>query len=154
MKTVGVFRDAPIRAVAEAAARLDLDAVQLHGAEDRDYVHTLRRELAGSAEIWASVSVGRDAISDRGADRMLFDHGDGGSGRGFDWRLVAGIGSRPKLIAGGIGSHNAVAAARLGAFAIDIGRASMRSRREVAVQIRGLFEELRLAGGEGLAQCA
>ena len=156
MKPVGVFRNAPVAVVAEASARLQLDAVQLHGAEDRPYVDALRRELVGACEIWTAASVGRDPLDGRGGDRMMFDHGDGGSGRSFDWSLIA---DHPELarsiLAGGIGVHNAVAAAALGAGAIDVG-SSVDSRPGLKSpwKIRALFEELRPAAREGLRQCA
>src|SRR5439155_12033367 len=80
MLPVGVFRDAPIREVADAAASPDLHAVQLHGTEDAEYVRALRRELPDECEIWTAMSVGRDPPTSRGGDRILFDNDGGGSG--------------------------------------------------------------------------
>ena len=155
-KPVGVFRNASLADVTAAAAELKLHAVQLHGAEDKAYVDDLRAQLGEATEIWRGVSVGRDSLTAGGADRILFDHGDGGSGRTFDWRRVAG---HPDLgrsvIAGGLGAHNAVAAVRLGAFAIDVGSSvDVSPGRKSQWKIRTLFEELRLRGREALAQCA
>src|SRR5436190_7952082 len=50
MLPAGVFRNAPIREVAAAAASLDLHAVQLHGNEDAEYVSVLRRQLPDECE--------------------------------------------------------------------------------------------------------
>ena len=44
-RPVGVFRNAPVAEVAEAALMLGLAAVQLHGDEDPEYVRTLARRL-------------------------------------------------------------------------------------------------------------
>lgn len=156
MKTAGVFRNASPASVVDAQAELKLDAVQLHGSEDEPYVEALRRHLPEATEIWTALSVGRDPLRARGGDRMLFDHGDGGSGQAFDWSLLPG---RPDLgtaiVAGGIGVHNAARAAGLGAFAIDVGSGvDARPGVKSPWKIRALFEELRPAGREALAQCA
>jgi indole-3-glycerol phosphate synthase / phosphoribosylanthranilate isomerase len=156
MKPVGVFRDESIGVVARAAGRLSLGAMQLHGLEDRAYFEALRGELEPGVEIWTAASVGRDTLSDRGADRMLFDHGDGGSGRFFDWGLIHGHPALERsLIAGGIGAHNARAASDLGAYAIDVGSSvDARPGLKSPGKIHALFEALRPAGREVLAQCA
>lgn len=156
MLPAGVFRDAPVRAVADAADLLGLHAVQLHGREDADYVRALRRELPEQCEIWTSVSVGRDSLEGRGGDRLLFDNQYGGSGSSFDWSLLTG---HPDLfraiIAGGIGPNNAAAARGLGAFAIDVGSAlDLAPGRKCPDKIVALFETLRPAARERLRACA
>ncbi len=156
MLPVGVFRDAPHRIVSDIAALLNLHAVQLHGHEDVEYVRSLRRELSGSCEIWTAVSVGREALSDRGGDRLVLDNADGGSGQAFDWALVRdhqALGSA--VVAGGIGPRNAGAAAALGAYAIDVGSAvDARPGRKSPDKIAALFEALRPSSRETLAACA
>ena len=77
-------QDQAVRAVVDAAAVLNLHAVQLHGNEDADYVSALRRELPGPLEIWTAASVGQDLLISCGGDRLLFDNGKGGTGRGFN----------------------------------------------------------------------
>ncbi len=153
---VGVFRDAPIDGVVESATTLDLHAIQLHGREDVDYVAAVRRALPATCEIWTALSVGRDALSGRGGDRLLFDNGDGGSGGSFDWSLVA---DHPDLaraiVAGGIGAHNARTAQRLGAHAIDIGSAvDFAPGRKSPDKIAALFDALRPAARQRLRACA
>ena len=155
-KPVGIFRNASLADVADAANRLSLHAVQLHGREDADYVAGLRRMLPDGCEVWGAVSAGREPLERDGVDRLLFDHGDGGSGRGFDWRLVAGHSELSRaLIAGGIGPHNAAAAAALGAYAIDVGSAvDAAPGVKSAEKIAAVFEALRPAARRELAQCA
>jgi indole-3-glycerol phosphate synthase/phosphoribosylanthranilate isomerase len=151
-----VFRDAPPPRVADIAVSLGLSAVQLHGSEDAAYLRELRALLPEGIEIWTALSVGRDPLGARGGDRLLLDNGDGGSGQTFDWSLVRG---HPELaraiVAGGIGSHNARAAQRLGAYAIDVGSALDETPGiKSAEKIAALFEALRLDCREEVRACA
>ncbi|HKP34879.1 MAG TPA: bifunctional indole-3-glycerol-phosphate synthase TrpC/phosphoribosylanthranilate isomerase TrpF [Sphingomicrobium sp.] len=156
MLPVGVFRDAPWRIVSDLATLMNLHAVQLHGHEDAGYVRALRRELPRSCEIWTAFSVGREPLEERGGDRLVFDNGDGGSGRCFDWSLIRGHAELPRsVIAGGIGVHNARAARALGGHAIDVGSAlDARPGRKSPEKIAQLFEALRPVSRQRLRQCA
>jgi indole-3-glycerol phosphate synthase/phosphoribosylanthranilate isomerase len=153
---VGIFRDAPLGVVADIATLLNLHAVQLHGHEDVEYVRALRRELHGSCEIWTALSVGREPLTSRGGDRLVFDNADGGSGRPFDWRLIERHPElRRAIIAGGIGPQNARAAQRLGAHAIDVGSAlDERPGRKSPEKIGAFFEMLRPGCRQKLRACA
>ncbi len=153
---VGVFRNAALASVTDAAASLNLHAVQLHGGEDPFYVASLRRELPETCEIWTALSVGRDALADRGGDRLLFDNGDGGSGSSFDWSQVIGQSELPRsLVAGGIGPGNACAARALGAYAIDVGSAvDERPGKKSPQKIAALFDSLRPASRQRVRTCA
>src|SRR4029079_1428369 len=137
--------DAPLRVVADLATLLNLHAVQLHGHQDAEYVQSLRRELRGGCELWTAVSVARELLTGRGGERILFDNAYGGSGRSFDWRLIEKHPElRRALVAGGIGPHNACAAQRLGAYAIDVGSALDEAPgRKSPERIGALFEALR-----------
>jgi indole-3-glycerol phosphate synthase/phosphoribosylanthranilate isomerase len=146
LRTVGVFRDAPVETIATAAATLGLAAVQLHGSED---VAAVRAALPPGVETWAASADGAPARP--GADRSLYDSGAGGTGRAFDWRLLNG---RPDLadafIAGGIGPANARDAARLGAYGLDVGSAvEAQPGRKDPDKVTALFDALRpLCRGE------
>jgi indole-3-glycerol phosphate synthase / phosphoribosylanthranilate isomerase len=154
---VGVFRDAAVAHVAEAAAILGLAAVQLHGAEDATYARQLARKLPPGCEMWKAVRVD-GAMPDAfdAADRLLFDSGNGGTGRAFDWSLIRdhpALGAA--LVAGGIGLHNARAAQQLGAYAIDAGSSLDESRgRKSAQKIGALFVALRAPSRQRLRACA
>lgn len=119
-RLVGIFRDESPYNVDAAARRLGLHAVQLHGKEE---VGVYRALLPEETEIWAAAQVGAGPVGPRpGADRLLFDSGPGGTGRTFDWSRVAGraeLGAG--LLAGGLTPANARGAARLGAYALDVG---------------------------------
>ncbi|HEY7006344.1 MAG TPA: bifunctional indole-3-glycerol-phosphate synthase TrpC/phosphoribosylanthranilate isomerase TrpF [Sphingomicrobium sp.] len=153
---VGVFRNAPLGAVADTATLLNLHAVQLHGEEDSDYVRDLRRELPPSCEIWTALSVGRDPLESRGGDRLLFDNGAGGTGQLFDWSAVEGHPELPRaIVAGGISRDNAAAAQRVGGYAIDVGSSlDFRPGRKSPVKIAALFGALRPAARQQVQACA
>jgi indole-3-glycerol phosphate synthase/phosphoribosylanthranilate isomerase len=156
MLPVGVFRNAPVSTVGDIATLLNLHAVQLHGREDREYVRALRRQVPRDCEIWTALSVGREPLSGRGGDRLLFDNGAGGTGRKFDWSLVRGHPELGRaLIAGGIEPANARAARSLGGYAIDVGSAvDLRPGVKSPRLIAHLFEALRAPGRGEVRQCA
>lgn len=153
---VGVFRDASVERVANAARALDLHAVQLHGREDADYLQSLRRVLPPTCEIWTALSVGRDPLVNRGADRLLFDRGNGGTGLTFDWSLVRTHADLPSaIIAGGIRPDNARSAQGLGAYAIDVGSSlDATPGRKSPEKIAALFDVLRHKSRGSLCPCA
>jgi indole-3-glycerol phosphate synthase/phosphoribosylanthranilate isomerase len=156
MLPLGIFRDAPLSIVADIATLLNLHAVQLHGREGLDEVLVLRRQLPPSCEIWTAISVGREPLMGRGGDRLVFDNGDGGTGRAFDWSLIHGHLDLPRaVVAGGIGAHNAQAARRLGAYAVDVGSGvDLYPGRKSPAKIHALFDALRAPCKERLRECA
>lgn len=149
LRPVGVFRDAEPVELARAAERLGLAAVQLHGKEDAAAV---RHALPADVEVWALCGVDTTAPPPRsGSDRSLFDtvrNGEsGGTGAAFDWALLEGRRDLPfAFIAGGIGPHNARAAAKVGAYGLDIG-SSVEARPGVKdpAKVQALFDALRPA---------
>lgn len=121
LRYVGVFRNTPIEAVVEKAARFQLAAVQLHGAEDQAYIDALRTALPAEVAIWKALSVS-DTLPARNlnhVDRYLFDNGQGGSGQRFDWSLLAGQKLDNVMLAGGLGADNCVTAAQAGCAGLD-----------------------------------
>lgn len=122
MKSVAVFRDATLETVLDTVEGGCFDVVQFHGREDQAAIDALRA-LQPALELWTTNHVDLvQTTPGRVADRLLFDHRDGGSGRPFDWSLVA---DHPDLsqafLAGGIGPGNARAAANVGAYGLDVG---------------------------------
>lgn len=118
---VGVFVNAPAASVAGAARQCALCAVQLHGGEDGAYIRALRPLLPQGCEIWRAVRVSGSGdiagLSPEGADRLLLDAyspaAAGGTGKAFDWGLLAAVPPGiPFLLAGGIAPENAARAAR------------------------------------------
>ena len=148
---VAVFRNEKMLAVADGARALGLDAVQLHGAEDAAYIKGLRTLLPEGVEIWAAGAVGESVPEPRpGADRTLFDTSiggrSGGTGIAFDWERVRGRAELDKaLLAGGLGPGNAAAAARVGAYGLDVcsGVEAAPGRKDPA-RLGAFFAALRL----------
>ena len=150
LETVGVFRNTRLMQVAETARALALDVVQLHGEEVPDYIAALRNLVGGDTEIWAVSAVGaRQPYRRTGADRTIYDSERngrcGGTGRAFDWARLRDSGALgADVVAGGLFAGNAAAAARLGAFALDVnsGVESAPGRKD-EVKIQAFFEALR-----------
>jgi indole-3-glycerol phosphate synthase/phosphoribosylanthranilate isomerase len=118
---VGVFRNAPIEAIAARAAKLKLAAVQLHGSEDQTYIDALRAALPEQVQIWKALSVS-DTLPSRNLNhvaRYVFDNGQGGSGQRFDWSLLQGQDLRNVMLAGGLSADNCVEAAKSGCAGLD-----------------------------------
>ena len=110
---VGVFVDRPPEEAADMLRDGTLSVAQLHGHEDAACIAALRR-LAPAAEIWQAFQVHSAADVERAlnspADRVLLDSGQG-SGRTFDWSLLARM-DRPFLLAGGLTPENLKTAIR------------------------------------------
>jgi len=158
--TVGVFRDHEAREVDAAARGLMLDAVQLHGSEDGDYARGLRGLLPDRCEIWAARPVGSKVPPPRsGADRFLFDTDvggrSGGTGQMFDWSKLRGRSElAASLLAGGLRPDNARAAARVGAWALDVGSGvEAAPGRKDPARMAAFFAALRPDARAELAQC-
>ena len=150
---VGVFQDAPLADVIDAANRVGFAAIQLHGSEDADYVAALRGAFDG--EIWLAENA--EGVRRAGGDRILYDNGKGGTGATFDWTAIADRSElADDLVAGGIGMHNAREAARLGAHAIDVGSATDASPgTKDHAKFAALFDALRpISRKERKQECA
>ncbi len=109
LKKVGVFVNAAYQQIMEMAAAYRLDYIQLHGSESPVFCQTLREQ--GFSVIKAfSVSTAADLEKineyEGSADFFLFDTkctGYGGSGKQFDWSILASYqGKTPFLLSGGI----------------------------------------------------
>ena len=119
---VGVFVDESPDTVADLLSSGLIDIAQLHGAEDESYMealcrHTDRRVLK-AFRIENRDDVRRAQQSS--AWCVLADSGEGGTGRSFDWSLLAGL-ERPCFLAGGLNPENVGEAVRLlHPFAVDV----------------------------------
>jgi indole-3-glycerol phosphate synthase/phosphoribosylanthranilate isomerase len=143
---VGVFRNAPIEAIAARAAKLKLAAVQLHGSEDQTYIDALRAALPEQVQIWKALSVS-DTLPSRNLNhvaRYVFDNGQGGSGQRFDWSLLQGQDLRNVMLAGGLSADNCVEAAKSGCAGLDFnsGVESQPGIKEASL-VAAVFQTLR-----------
>ena len=119
---VGVFVDEDVRHVILMAIGGIIDAIQLHGTENEDYIKRLKEmtgkpvikavsvEKAGDVQKWAQTS----------ADYLLLDSKGGGTGRTFDWSLI-GQTDKPYFLAGGLYEASIIEAIeQTRPFAVDV----------------------------------
>jgi len=122
IRTVGVF----VREEPEAVAGLlndgILDMAQLHGGEGEEYIRCLRSLTDKPLMKAFRIGGAKDVIAAEkcGADYILLDSGDGGTGTVFDWELLRQI-RRPYFLAGGLSPENVGAAVRkLRPYGVDV----------------------------------
>ncbi|AUX72839.1 bifunctional indole-3-glycerol-phosphate synthase TrpC/phosphoribosylanthranilate isomerase TrpF [Erwinia pyrifoliae] len=121
LQYVGVFRNDSVGDIVTIARHLNLHAVQLHGDENRDFISQLRAALPENVQIWKafSISTRLPARDWPHVDRYVFDQGNGGSGKAFDWSLLKGEKLDNVLLAGGLSADNCVVAAQQGCAGLD-----------------------------------
>ena len=119
ISAVGVFVDEKISAVAEIAKFLDL--IQLHGAEDENYISEIKK-ITGKKIIKAfKIKTAEDLqrAKDSRADFILLD-GGAGTGETFNWQMLKDF-EREYFLAGGLTVENVSAAVQLlKPFAVDV----------------------------------
>lgn len=114
-KLVGVFRDASADYIREIVSIVGLDLVQLHGAESNEELETLGVPAVKTFRVGDTLP---DTTAHPHAEWLLFDtHDDrraGGTGRRFDWSLLALYGrQKPFFLSGGLTPDNVGAAISL-----------------------------------------
>lgn len=118
---VGVFRNENIRYIVSIATLLNLKAVQLHGNEDQNYINKLRDQLPYEIKIWKSCSI-KNVVpnySFKNISYYIFDNLEGGSGKSFNWSILANCNLSNVILAGGLNSKNCVRASQLGCAGLD-----------------------------------
>lgn len=146
-RMVGVFRDASADYIREIASIAGLDLAQLHGTETDEDIQALGIPAIKSFRIGDTLP---DTTSVPSADWLLFDAYDerrgGGTGRRFDWSLLALYPrTKPFFLAGGITPDNVAAAISLvRPDAVDIasGVESEAGIKDEA-KLRSLFQRIR-----------
>lgn len=119
---VGVFQNEDPLRIQQAICLGLIDLVQLHGNEDEAYVQWIRRKTGVPVIKALSVREVTDITrwQNSAADFLLLDHGAGGSGSSFDWRL-ARLCKKPFFLAGGLSPSNVCQAIRETApYAVDV----------------------------------
>ena len=119
---VGVFVNEPVERVALMLNQRIIDLAQLHGQEDEAYIGKLRaltdKPIIKAFSV-ASVS-DLSAAEKSSADYILFDNDCGGTGKSFNWNLLASF-QRPFFLAGGISPKNIkTALTMVHPYAIDV----------------------------------
>jgi phosphoribosylanthranilate isomerase len=111
-KIVGVFQDASVEYIQEIRNVVFLDLVQLHGSENDDEIRDLAMPAIKTLHVGDTLP---DTHATPTAAWLLFDTFDerrsGGTGRRFDWSLLATYErSKPFFLSGGLTPDNVVAA--------------------------------------------
>jgi len=118
VKSVGVFVNDAFGSIISLALHNEIDAVQLHGDEDAEYIKTLRSKIGGNIPIIKAVMPHLNPSYPNNADYLLFDGGKG-AGKTFDWGLIPSQ-NKPFFLAGGINLENIAEAAKQNPYCIDV----------------------------------
>jgi phosphoribosylanthranilate isomerase len=120
--TVGVFRDEAPQRVVEKVQRAGLGAAQLHGHESAEETAWVRSRLPMVIKAFPAGDRTISRFSEFGADYLLIDGQNPGSGEVFDWRLAEGVADPTRLIvSGGLRADNvAQAVAHLRPYGVDV----------------------------------
>lgn len=127
-EVAGVFVNSTLDEVAEAAERESLTLLQFHGDEGPSFCLEAARRTGARVMRAFRVTTPADVRAAEAfrTDFHLFDayfHGvHGGTGKSFDWDLVAGRRSKvPMVLAGGLAPANVgEAIRRAGPYAVDV----------------------------------
>lgn len=120
--TVGVFRDDAPRRVVEVVYAAGLQAAQLHGRETPEETKWVRQRVPMVIKALPAGDPRVARADDYGADAILLDAPNPGSGRVFDWALTGDLPEGQRLIiAGGLSPTNVgTAIARVRPWGVDV----------------------------------
>ncbi|HEY3845025.1 MAG TPA: phosphoribosylanthranilate isomerase [Acidimicrobiales bacterium] len=120
--TVGVFRDEAPQRVVEMVHQAGLGAAQLHGHESSQETQWIRARLPMVIKAFPAGDRTISRFEEFGADFLMVDGDNPGSGEVFDWKLAEGVADPTRLIvAGGLRPDNvAQAVAHLRPAGVDV----------------------------------
>jgi len=119
---VGVFRDERPQRVVEIVNQCGLRAAQLHGHESREDCGYVAVRVPIVIKAFEAGDRRLERAEEYGADIVLVDAPDPGSGKVFDWKLAEGAPRGRRLVlAGGLDPANvADAIARVHPWGVDV----------------------------------
>lgn len=119
LKKVGVFVNESVKGIVEIASEAQLDIIQLHGDENKNFIQLLRKMLAKYVQIIKVIRIGNQSseklqkiIEQQPStiNYLLFDTDSrafGGTGKSFDWQILNDIEIPiPYFLSGGISVEN------------------------------------------------
>lgn len=120
--TVGVFRDEAPERVVEIVNSTGLRAAQLHGRESPEQTQWVKARVPVVLKAFTAGDPAIAKAADHGADLVLVDSANPGSGRVFDWALAEDVPAGQRLVlAGGLNPGNVgEAIARVRPFGVDV----------------------------------
>ncbi len=105
--TVGVFRNEAPQRVVDAVHAAGLGAAQLHGQESAEETKWVRARVPTVIKAFRAGERAIGRFDEFGADYLLVDGDNPGSGQVFDWRLAEGVADHDRLIVcGGLRPEN------------------------------------------------
>lgn len=146
IRAVGVFVDQRPEEIAEIAARVSLDCIQLHGEESEQNLEWVR--ILTEKPVWRAFQITGSEVLARAkesrADLLLLDSGKG-SGKTFAWEWLRDF-SRPYLLAGGLDAANVgEAIRRLHPVGVDVSSALETDGQKDPEKMRAFVEAVRRA---------
>lgn len=145
--TVGIFRDELPERVIEIVQRAGLHAAQLHGNETAEQTRQVRAQVRTVIKVFPAGHPGLSRADEYGADIIMIDGVEPGSGEVFDWSLAE---DAPKaghrlLLAGGLHPGNvADAIERVRPWGVDVATGVEQSPGiKDAVKMRAFIENAR-----------
>lgn len=119
--TIGVFRNELPQRVAKIVTDCGLRGAQLHGRETPDQSQWLKERIPVVIKAFVGGDPSVRTAEEHGADAILLDSPNPGSGKVFDWRMAEDAPTRlPILLAGGLTHENiADAIAKVHPFGVD-----------------------------------
>jgi phosphoribosylanthranilate isomerase len=149
--TVGVFRNEAPQRVVEAVNAAGLRAAQLHGQETAEDTQWVRARVPLVIKAFRAGERAISRFEEFGADYLMVDGENPGSGQVFDWRLAEGVVDHHRLIVcGGLRPDNvaeAVAFLRPGGVDVSTGVESAPGRKDPLL-VRDFITNARRAHAE------
>ncbi|MBO0692581.1 MAG: phosphoribosylanthranilate isomerase [Acidimicrobiaceae bacterium] len=149
--TVGVFRDETPKRVVAVAHRAGVRAVQIHGNAGPEECRWIHEHVRVTIRAFGAGDPNVARAEDYGADIVMLDNPNPGSGQTFDWGLAAEVPVGQRLmIAGGLTPENVGHAIdQVRPFAVDVASGVERSPgQKDPVKLRAFIVNARRAGAE------
>jgi phosphoribosylanthranilate isomerase len=149
--TVGVFRDDAPERVIDLVQVAGVRAAQLHGHEPPEVTRAVRARVPFVIQAFPAGSPGLVRAAEHGADVLLIDSANPGSGTVFDWGLVDDAPQDARiLLAGGLTPDNvATAIERVAPWGVDVSSGVEREPgRKDPVRLKAFIDAARAAGPE------
>lgn len=152
--TVGIFRDEASSRVVDIVNAAGLRAAQLHGRESAETTRWVRERVPFVIKAFPAGDPALERAASYGADAVLIDSPEPGSGDVFDWTLAEG---RPDglrvVLAGGLTPDNVGdAVTRVGPWGVDVASGVEADRGEPgqkdAHKVKAFIDAARAAEAE------
>ncbi len=148
--TVGIFRDELPQRVIEITHKAGLRAAQLHGRETAEQTRQVRAQVPIVIKAFSAGDPALGSVAEFGADIVLIDGAEPGSGEVFDWSLAEGapLAGHRVLLAGGLHPGNVTdAIERVRPWGVDVASGVERAPgQKDAVKLREFVAAARAAG--------